>query len=156
MIARSTVSRHIENQLGRLVLAHPTRRRFMQAITGATVASGVPEWAQAAMRTDSVFTASAFRRAMLTDFRAKPLSPLQPVAAMLRLSEVRLPNAGANANGASTSDSVFSLRFDLASADWGAYRQDTYWLSHATLGDFAVLLVPTGNGRSLRAEFNRT
>ena len=49
-------------------------------------------------------------------------------------------------------ENVFSLRF--ASAEKGL-RQDTYLLSHPTLGEFVALLVPTRNGSNLRAEFHR-
>jgi hypothetical protein len=137
-----------------------SRRRF---ITSATVASSAmvvpvaPAFAGAASHTPSALCASDFRRHLTSEFHAAPLSGSASDPVLLKLADVA---AGRHAHPGLSSDAapenVFSLKFTVAAKNHDApLSQDTYWVKHATLGEFALLMVPTQSGRALRAEFHR-
>ncbi len=129
------------------------RRHFFATSTCVASAMVLPEAAQAATLPHAELTTSDFRNVLNTEFRATALSKpsLRPIS--LTLDEVtasRHPHPSLEKSRAK--EMAFSLRF--AVNDHGLL-QDTYLLSHPTLGDFAALLVPTGNGKGMRAEFHR-
>lgn len=130
-----------------------SRRRFLAATTSVAAAMAVPDAVQAAALQQPGLTASDFRGVLNTEFRATALSHPSLRVASLMLTEVaasRHPHPGLKKSRAA--EMAFSLKFDVN--DTGL-SQDTYLLSHPTLGEFAALLVPTGNGKALRAEFHR-
>lgn len=130
-----------------------SRRRFLTATTSVAAALAVPDAVQAAALRQPGLSASDFRGALNSEFRATALSHPSLRVASLMLTEVaasRHPHPSLEKSRAS--EMAFSLKFGVNQA---GLSQDIYLLSHPTLGEFAALLVPTGNGKSLRAEFHR-
>lgn len=134
----------------------PTRRRFLTATSSVVAAMAVPDTAQAAMLPGTGLTASGFRRALNSQFRATALSSARSNSLALTLTQVTSPrHAHPSLDASRAGEMVFSLTFDVGPESHSKLVQDTFALSHPVLGDFAALLVPTGNGRSLHAEFHR-
>jgi hypothetical protein len=130
-----------------------SRRKFLAASTSIAAALAVPDAARAATVAPVGWCASDFRRAMNSEFRAIPLSSPEERVSLLKLTEVSAaPHPHPSLDKAYASENVFSLRFAVGEK---GLLQDTYLLSHPTLGEFAALLVPTRSGINLRAEFHR-
>ncbi len=140
-----------------------SRRGFITStscVASAMAMPGIPAFAETHGRSASDLVASNFRREINSEFRAMPISAnaAKPAESLsLKLSDVsaaRLAHPDLSAEAAA--ENVFSLKFTVNALDGDKpLAQDTYWLSHSTLGEFAVLLVPTQGGRALRAEFHR-
>lgn len=129
------------------------RRRFLTATTSVAAAMALPDAVQAAALQQPGLSASDFRGVLNTEFRATALSHPSLRVASLMLTEVsasRHPHPSLEKSRAA--EMAFSLKFGVSQA---GLSQDTYLLSHPTLGEFAALLVPTGDGKALRAEFHR-
>lgn len=129
------------------------RRRFLAAATSLGAATVVPNFARAAAIENAGLKASDFRGALNTEFRATALSQPDLRVSVLMLTDVsaaRHPHPSLDKSTAH--EFAFSLKFDAKAK---GLSQDTYLLSHPTLGDFAALLVPTRAGNFLRAEFHR-
>jgi hypothetical protein len=129
------------------------RRRFLTATTSLAATATMPGIARSVTIEKPELMASDFRGALDTQFRATALSQADLRVSMLTLTEVsaaRHPHPGLDKSTAH--EFAFSLKFDAKAK---GLAQDTYLLSHPTLGDFAALLVPTRAGNFLRAEFHR-
>ncbi len=119
--------------------------------TSVTTTLAVTGKAEAAVRPSSGLVASDFQRALRSTFHATPLSDATPRTVSLTLVEVSTPpHSHPDLNKTRAAEQVFSLRFSVQRV---GLQQDTYLISHAALGDFAALLVPTKGG--LLAEFHR-
>lgn len=130
-----------------------SRRRFLSATASIAATLGVPDAARAATVAPVALSASDFRRAMNSEFLATALSRPEARVSPLTLTEVSAaPHPHRSLDKAYAAENVFSLRF--AAGEKGLL-QDTYLLSHPTLGEFVALLVPTRSGINLRAEFHR-
>lgn len=129
------------------------RRHFFATSSCAASAIALPGIVYATALPHAELTTSDFRGVLNTAFRATALShPTLRVASLLltEVTESRHPHPSLEKSRAK--EMAFSLKFAVCEA---GFSQDTYLLSHPTLGDFAALLVPTGNGKALRAEFHR-
>ena len=138
---------------GTISSAGSKRRRFLTRTTCVASAFALPAVGSAAAAERATLTASDFRSALHTRFRATALSHPALRVASLTLSEVipsRHPHPSLDKSRAA--EMVFSLKFSVNET---GFAQDTYLLSHPVLGDFAALLVPTPNGSALHAEFHR-
>lgn len=129
------------------------RRRFLTATTSLAATATVPGIARSVTIEKTELMASDFRRALHTEFRATALSKTTSRIVALTLTEVSTATHPHPSLDRSTAhEFAFSLKFGV---DAEGLLQDTYLLSHPTLGDFAALLVPTRSGNFLRAEFHR-
>jgi hypothetical protein len=139
-----------------------SRRRFMASATITASAMAVPTGAAYAANaakptpSSSALLASDFRQHLASEFHAKPLSKASASPVLLRLADVApCKTAHPSLSAEAASENVFSLKFTVLSGNTNETAQDTYWVSHPTLGEFALLMVPTQGGRALRAEFHR-
>ena len=129
------------------------RRRFFAAGTCVATALALPDAVQAAALTHNELTTSDFRGVLNTEFRATALShPALRVASLMLTEVTESRHQHPSLEKSRAKELAFSLKFAVNET---GFTQDTYLLSHPTLGDFAALLVPTGNGKALRAEFHR-
>jgi len=95
------------------------------------------------------FEAARFRACLGSVFQVRSLvRDMQPVS--LILAQVLASPFQAPAQAAK--ETAFSI--DLAGAT-APLEQDTYVVSHAELGEFIALLVPTADGRTLVGVFDR-
>lgn len=136
-----------------------SRRRFMASATITASAMAVPTsaaYAATPTTSTSALLASDFRRHIASAFHAKPLSNALASPISLRLADVApCKTAHPSLSAEAATENVFSLKFTVLSSNPDETAQDTYWVSHPTLGEFALLMVPTQGGRALRAEFHR-
>jgi hypothetical protein len=142
-----------------------SRRRFMASATMTASVMAVPTSnAYAAIATSalniapssSALLASDFRQHLATEFHAKSLSKVAASLISLRLADVApCKTAHPSLSADVAAENVFSLKFTVLSGKPDETVQDTYWLIHPTLGEFALLMVPAQGGRALRAEFHR-
>jgi hypothetical protein len=129
------------------------RRRFLTATTSLAATATVPGIARSVGIEKTELMASDFRRALHTEFRAVALSQTNSQPSALVLADVSAASHPHPSLDRSTAhEFAFSLKFGVNTE---GLLQDTYLLSHPTLGDFAALLVPTRSGDFLRAEFHR-
>jgi hypothetical protein len=137
-------------------MSHSTvlqRRRFLTTTTSLAATATVPGFARSVPIEKTELMASDFRGALNSEFRATALSKTTSRIVALTLTEVSTAAHPHPSLGRSTAhEFAFSLKFGV---DAEGLLQDTYLLSHPTLGDFAALLVPTRSGNFLRAEFHR-
>lgn len=129
------------------------RRRFLTATTSLAAATALPGIAHATAIETAGLMASDFRGALNTEFRATALSQADSRVDILTLTDVSAAShPHPRLDKSIAHEFAFSLKFG---ANAKGLSQDTYLLSHPTLGDFAALLVPTRSGNFLRAEFHR-
>lgn len=129
------------------------RRRFLMATSCIASAMALPVMARATNGHNAGLMAADFRRALNSEFSATALSNPSSRVSTLTLTDVsaaRHPHPSLDKSSAH--EFAFSLKFGVHAK---GLLQDTYLLSHPSLGNFAALLVPTGDGNSLRAEFHR-
>jgi hypothetical protein len=138
-----------------------SRRRFLTRGSLAACAGLAPAWATAAA--PDPFTASRFQAMVGTDFSARSLSsdpfalassstPASTAALKLRLRKVG-PLAQGRPYDVRDAERSFVLTFDVDGATAG---QHTYALPHDRVGPCAALRVPSRDGRTLNAIFNRS
>jgi len=129
-----------------------SRRRFLMRGSLAVCASSLgASWASAAA-TPGVLTASRFVPLIDSAFSARSLASSASPVLNLWLRAVE-PLAPARALDARAAEHSFVLSF---SVEGTTAVQDTYALTHARVGSFAALLVPSRNARTLTAVFNRS
>jgi len=110
-------------------------------------------WANAAAAPGAL-TASRFLPLIDTAFSGRALASSAAPALTLWLRAVEpLAQARSYAAGAHDAEHSFVLSFAVEGT---TAKQDTYALTHARLGAFAALLVPSRNARTLTAVFNRS
>lgn len=129
------------------------RRRFLaKGSLALCVPLVVGRWARAAS-SEGELTASRFIPLIGTAFEGNPLSTgtAAPLTLWLRSVEP-LRHALAQPTDAVRSERSFLLDFALENAMAG---QDTFAIRHPRLGTFSALLVPSRNGKTLTAVFNR-
>lgn len=134
------------------------RRRFLAATSVVASGSALPSLAGAAIasgqaaKKDGLYAAD-FRRALNTEFSVVALSAPSAQATSVTLVQVRASGfPHPSLSKANAAEYAFSLKFLAGTA---GLAQDTYLVSHPSLGNFAALLVPTADSNSLCAEFHR-
>jgi hypothetical protein len=129
-----------------------SRRRFLMRGSLAACASSLSvPWARAAAA-PGVLTASRFVPFIDSAFSARGLGSAASPLLNLWLRAVE-PLTQARAHDARAAEHSFVLSFAV---DGTTAVQDTYALTHARLGPFAALLVPSRNAKTLTAVFNRS
>src|SRR5450631_760467 len=129
-----------------------SRRRFLMRGSLAVCASSLgASWASAAAA-PGVLTASRFVPLIGSAFSARGLASSASPLLSLWLRAVE-PLAPARALDARAAEHSFVLSF---SVEGTTAVQDTYALTHARVGSFAALLVPSRNAKTLTAVFNRS
>ena len=143
---------------GVTLTAKISRRRFLARGSLAACAGLTPVWAMASAAPGPL-TASQFRAMVGTDFSARSLTsdpialnPAHAAALKLRLRKVATLEQGRPFD-ARDHERSFVLTFAV---DGTTARQDTYALTHDRMNPFAALLVPSRDGRTLHAVFNRS
>lgn len=131
-----------------------SRRRFL---TGGSIAvcaaSMVMPWSTAAAAPGTL-TASRFLPLIDTVFSGLALSsPAAPALTLWLRAVEPLAHGNAKAVDSRAAERSFVLSFAVEGT---TAAQDTYALTHAYLGSFAALLVPSRNARTLTAVFNRS
>jgi hypothetical protein len=95
--------------------------------------------------------ASAFRAQLQSDFSIGALSNNTAPQTVRLVAVAPLAHAHPDLSAEQREERAFSIT--LAASRPG-FEQDTYALSHAVLGDFAALLVPSRDGRELTGVFH--
>jgi hypothetical protein len=140
--------------LGSALHSTISRRRFLTNGSLALCAAGLAMPWSAAAATPGTLTASRFLPLIDTAFSGRTLSSPAAPPLMLWLRTVEpLAHGNANAVDSRAAERSFVLSFAVEGT---TATQDTYALTHARLGSFAALLVPSRNARTLTAVFNRS
>jgi hypothetical protein len=139
------------------------RRHFFSQAGGMAATALVPAITVSAASAASAaakfepLSASAFSTALNTVFQAYALDSANaiiaatPITLILERVEAR-QHAHPNVSAARAKEMAFSLKFSASTPN---LPQDTYALSHPSLGTLPMLLVPSPNGKFMCAEYNR-
>jgi hypothetical protein len=142
------------------------RRHFFSQASGMAATALVPAITVSAASAASAATAaakfeplsaSAFSTALNTAFQAYSLDSANaitaatPITLILESVEAR-QHAHPNVSAARAKEKAFSLKFSASTPN---LPQDTYAISHPSLGTLPMLLVPSPNGKFMCAEYNR-
>lgn len=139
-----------------------SRRHFFSQASGIAATAFIPAITASAASAASTaakfepLSASAFSTALNTPFQAYALdsangSGALPITLILESVEAR-QHAHPSVSAARAKEMAFSLKFSASGAN---LAQDTYALSHPSLGTLPMLLVPSPNGKFMYAEYNR-
>ncbi len=139
------------------------RRHFFSQASGIAATALVPTITASAASVASAsakfepLSASAFSTALNTPFQAYAIdsangtATAKPITLILESVEAR-QHAHPSVSAARAKETAFSLKFSASGAN---LAQDTYALSHPSLGTLPMLLVPSPNGKFMCAEYNR-
>jgi hypothetical protein len=123
------------------------RRHFFSQASGMAATALVPAITTSAA---SAATAAAKFQAYALD-SANAITAATPITLILESVEAR-QHAHPDVSAARAKEMAFSLKFSASGAN---LPQDTYALSHPSLGTLPMLLVPSPNGKFMYAEYNR-
>ncbi len=130
---------------------------LVPAITASAASAASTASAASAAAKFEPLSASAFSTALNTAFQAYALGSATdsvaatPITLILESVEAR-QHAHPNVSTTRVKEMAFSLKFSASAPN---LPQDTYALSHPSLGTLPMLLVPSPNGKFMCAEYNR-
>jgi hypothetical protein len=146
-------ARYSAGEIARTVTFRSSRRRFIAAGSAAGCAALLsPALARAAVG-EGELTASAFKPLVGSNFTALALSAPGPARLVLSLLAVRpLARVAPHMPPELAQERSFELIFG---AEEPGLPQDVYEIAHPGISPFAAFLVPSRDGATLLATFNR-
>lgn len=130
-----------------------SRRRFIAAGSAAGCAALLPAAVARAAAGEGELAASAFRPLVGSNFAARALSAVAAPELTLSLRAVRpLARVAPDMRPEVAQDRSFELVFG---AEAPGLLQDVYEIAHPGMRTFAAFLVPSRDGTTLLATFNR-
>jgi hypothetical protein len=130
-----------------------SRRRFIAAGSAAGCAALLPAALACAAGSESELTAFTFKPLVASNFTARALSAAAATQVTLPLRAVRpLARVAPDMSPEVAQERSFELIFGAGAP---GLSQDVYEIAHPGVGTFAAFLVPTRDGTTLLATFNR-